>query len=56
MEQKIMNVEEWYDKNRALYEQFSKDIEEIITKILRTKKYTVSKYLPSSKRKRKLFK
>ncbi|MBD5532770.1 MAG: hypothetical protein HDQ98_11350 [Lachnospiraceae bacterium] len=37
MEQKIKDVEKWYDKNKALYEQFSKDIEEIITKILKTK-------------------
>lgn len=37
MEQKIKDVEKWYDKNKALYEQFSQDIEEIITKILRTK-------------------
>ena len=37
MEQEIKDVEKWYDKNKALYEQFSKEIEEIITKILRTK-------------------
>lgn len=37
MEQKIKDAEVWYDKNKALYEQYSKDIEEIITKILRTK-------------------
>lgn len=37
MEQKIKDAEQWYDKNKALYEQFSKEIEEIIIKILRTK-------------------
>lgn len=37
MEQKIQEIEQWYDKNKTLYEQFSKEIEEIITKILKSK-------------------
>lgn len=37
MEQKIKDVEKWYDENKTLYEQFSKDIEEIIIKILKRK-------------------
>ena len=37
MEQKMKDIEQWYDKNKALYEQFSQEIEEIITKILKSK-------------------
>lgn len=37
MEQKIKDAEQWYDKNKALYERFSKEVEEIITKILKSK-------------------
>lgn len=37
MEQKIKDAEQWYDKNKALYEQFSQEVEEIITKILTLK-------------------
>lgn len=38
MEQKIKNAEQWYDRNKLLYQQFSKEVEEIITKILKSKK------------------
>lgn len=37
MEQKISDAERWYDKNKALYEQFSKEVEETIIKILKSK-------------------
>ena len=37
MEQKIKDAEQWYDKNKTLYEQFSKEVEEIIIKILKLK-------------------
>lgn len=37
MEQKIKDAEQWYDKNKTLYEQFSKEVEEIVTKILKSK-------------------
>lgn len=37
MENKIKDAELWYEKNRALYDRFSKELEEIITKILETK-------------------
>lgn len=37
MDQKMKDIEQWYDKNRAKYEQFSKEVEEIITKILKLK-------------------
>lgn len=37
MEQKIKDAGQWYDKNKALYERYSIEIEEIITKILKTK-------------------
>lgn len=35
MEQKTMDPAQWYDQNKTLYEQFSKEVEEIITKILK---------------------
>lgn len=35
MELKIKDAEQWYDKNKALYEKFSQEVEEIITKILK---------------------
>ncbi len=35
MEQKIRAAEQWYDKNKALYERFSKEVEEIIIKLLK---------------------
>lgn len=35
MEKKIKEIEQWYEKNKVLYEQFSQEIEEIITKILK---------------------
>lgn len=35
MEQKIKDAEQWYDKNKALYDRFSQEVEEIITKILK---------------------
>jgi len=35
MEKKIKEAEQWYDKNKGLYEQFSQEVEEIITKILK---------------------
>lgn len=37
MEQKMKDIEQWYEKNKALYEQFSHEVEEIITKILKSK-------------------
>lgn len=37
MEQKIVDAEQWYDKNKSLYEQFSQEVEEIITKVLKSK-------------------
>lgn len=37
MEQKIKDAEQWYDNNKMLYERFSKEVEEIITKILKSK-------------------
>lgn len=37
MEQKIKDAEKWYDKSKALYEQFSKEVGEIIIKILKSK-------------------
>lgn len=37
MDQKMKDVEQWYDNNKALYERFSIEIEEIITKILNSK-------------------
>lgn len=33
----MKDLEQWYDRNKALYEQFSKEVEEIITKILKSK-------------------
>ncbi len=36
MEQKIKDAEQWYDTNKSLYERFSKELEEIITKILKS--------------------
>ena len=38
MEQKTMDPAQWYDQNKTLYEQFSKEVEEIITKILKAKR------------------
>ncbi len=35
MEQKIKAAGQWYDRNRGLYEQFSKEATEIITKLLK---------------------
>lgn len=35
MEQKIKTAEKWYDENKGLYERFSKEVEEIITKLLK---------------------
>lgn len=35
MEKKLTEAEQWYEKNKLLYEQFSEEIEEIITKILK---------------------
>lgn len=37
MDKKVKDAECWYEKNRVLYEQYSREIEEIITKILKTK-------------------
>lgn len=37
MDKKVRDAECWYDENKVLYEQFSKEVEEIITKILKTK-------------------
>lgn len=37
MKNKIEEAEKWYDTNKKLYELFSSDMEEIITKILQTK-------------------
>lgn len=37
MDKKIREAESWYDENRGLYERFSREVEEIITKILETK-------------------
>lgn len=36
MEQKIKDAEQWYNKNIALYEQFSKEVEDVIIKILKS--------------------
>lgn len=36
MDERIVNAEQWYDKNKLLYEQFSEEVEEIIIKILNT--------------------
>lgn len=38
MEQKIKEAEQWYNDNKAIYERFSKEIEEIIIKILKAQK------------------
>lgn len=38
MEQKIKEAEQWYNNNKAIYERFSKEIEEIIIKILKAQK------------------
>ncbi|MEE1257866.1 MAG: hypothetical protein UHN47_15355 [Lachnospiraceae bacterium] len=35
MEKKLTEAEQWYEKNKLLFEQFSEEIEEIITKILK---------------------
>lgn len=35
MEEKLRKAEQWYDDNKALHQQFSKEIEDIITKILK---------------------
>lgn len=37
MDKKVDEAEQWYDKNKALYERFSNEVEEIIKKILQTK-------------------
>lgn len=33
----MKDLEQWYERNKASYEQFSKEVEEIITKILKSK-------------------
>lgn len=38
MEQKIKEAEQWYDKNKTLYERFSEEIEGIIIKVLKAQK------------------
>lgn len=38
MDQKIKEAEQWYDKNKTLYERFSEEIEGIIIKVLKAQK------------------
>ncbi len=38
MEQKIKEAEQWYDKNKTLYERFSEEIKGIIIKVLKAQK------------------
>lgn len=38
MEQKIKEAEQWYNNNKTIYERFSKEVEEIIIKILKAQK------------------
>lgn len=38
MEQKIKEAEQWYNKNKTLYERFSEEIEGIIIKVLKAQK------------------